>query len=168
MFTKKDIFVTNWYPAEEKFRKKKLGSLYKCTYKDKDQDDFLVREMNFDRISSYQVEGYFNELTRLYIYKLAKYVVFPKGIYISEKNDINLILPCKTSLYELIHSIDRVNEVNVLEDLKTKYLILRELARILNTMNTIMPPMPHGHLSSHNVFISVPQNQDAVEAELRV
>jgi len=44
--------------------------------------EYITRTMNFDRISSYQIDGYLNELTRMYLLKLKPWMVFPKAIHI--------------------------------------------------------------------------------------
>lgn len=70
-----------WYSSEKKFLKYKLGTIYECTYEGR--SDLLCRVMNYDRISSYQIEAYFKELTRLKLYKLINYTVSPMAVYIS-------------------------------------------------------------------------------------
>ena len=159
-------FTKDWYSAGDKARKNKLGSIFECTMQN--EPNYLCRVMNFERISSYQVEGYFSELARLYMYRLTRHVVFPKGLYITEKNEINLIMSKKISLYELIHSMDQINSTTVSLSPRTKIMILQELARIMNTLHAIQPPMAHGHLTSHNVFVQLPQEGDDVERELKV
>lgn len=67
-FVKGDPFTKPWYPFERKFLKQKLGSLYHCTIKE--EDDGLCRVMNYDRISSYQIEAFFTELARIQLYKM--------------------------------------------------------------------------------------------------
>ena len=44
--------------------------------------------MNYDRISSYQIEAFFTELARIQLYKLGSYVVMPLGIHVSNKMEI--------------------------------------------------------------------------------
>ena len=39
------------------------------------------------------------------------------------------------------------------------------LARIMNTFHIQFDPVFHGHLSSHNIFIEYPSNEDAAEME---
>ncbi len=62
-FEKLDLLVKAWYPNDEKFRKAKLGSLFQCRMPDR--NELMCRVMTFDRISSYQVEGYFANVAKL-------------------------------------------------------------------------------------------------------
>jgi len=62
-------------------------------------DKYITRTMNFDRISSYQIDGYFNELTKMYLLKLKPWMVFPKAIHIDEKMTINVVMKKQVSLY---------------------------------------------------------------------
>jgi len=49
--------------------------------------------MNFERITAYQMEGYYTELARIHIRKLSKLTVFPKGVYVDKNNSIHVIMP---------------------------------------------------------------------------
>ena len=42
--------------------------------------------MQFDRITAYQLEGYFSELAKLHLLKLSKHIVFPKAVLLDENN----------------------------------------------------------------------------------
>lgn len=91
-----EVFSLPWYLAGEKQRKNKLGTLNKCVIKKSSNDEngeennntansseeYITRTMDFDRISSYQIDGYLNELTRMYLLKLKPWMVFPKAINI--------------------------------------------------------------------------------------
>jgi len=59
--------------------------------------------MNYDRISSYQIEAFFTELARIQLYKLSSYVVMPLGIHVSSKMEITVVLPNLYSLHDMIH-----------------------------------------------------------------
>ena len=59
--------------------------------------------MNYDRISSYQIEAFFTELARIQLYKLSSYVVMPLGIHVSNKMEITVVLPNLFSLHDIIH-----------------------------------------------------------------
>ena len=63
--------------------------------------------MNYDRISSYQIEAFFTELARIHLYKMAPYIVMPVGIYVSRKMEITLIIPKMVSLHDLLHEPSR-------------------------------------------------------------
>jgi len=100
-FVKGDPFTKPWYPFERKFLKQKLGSLYHCTIKE--EDDGLCRVMNYDRISSYQIEAFFTELARIQLYKMSDYVMMPLGIHVSRKMEITVIMPELVSLHDFLH-----------------------------------------------------------------
>lgn len=97
--------MREWYPNDEKLRKGKLGSLYECRMGD--QSTLICRVMQFERISSYQVEGYFANVAKLNYLRLQDYILMPLGIHIEGENQVNLIVPQKLSLYEILHSGDR-------------------------------------------------------------
>ena len=99
--TKGDAFTRPWYPCERKFLKSKLGALFNCSIKD--EADGLCRVMNYDRISSYQIEAFFAELARISLYKMKDYVVWPLGIHVSGTMEITVALPERVSLHEMIH-----------------------------------------------------------------
>ena len=84
--------------------------------------------MNYDRISSYQIEAFFTELARIQLYKMAPYIVMPVGIYVSRKMEITLVVPKMVSLYDLLH--DQSHEEGL--SLQMKVAILIELAKVLN------------------------------------
>ena len=63
-FGRGEQFERPWYSKERKFRKTKLGSLHHCTFKDI-ESGVLCRVMNYDRISSYQIEAFFTELAKI-------------------------------------------------------------------------------------------------------
>lgn len=96
-----------WYLTDRKFLKKKLGRLHH--YNDKGQPDQLCRVMNYDRISSYQIEAFFSDLARLSLYKMSKFIVMPRGVHVSSKMEITVVLPELVSLHELIYAPERIN-----------------------------------------------------------
>lgn len=59
--------------------------------------------MEYDRISSYQIEAFFTELARIQLYKLTSYVVMPLGVHVSSKMEISVLLPQLVSLHELLY-----------------------------------------------------------------
>lgn len=97
----------------------------------------VCRVMNFERITAYQMESYFTSITHIHMLKLYKYVVFPKAVYIDEKNSIHLIYPQRKSLYELIHDPWRINNTETQISTFSKLHILRSIALILNTFGTL-------------------------------
>ncbi len=65
--------------------------------------------MDYDRISSYQIEAFFTVMARINLYKMGKYIVMPEGVYVSPKMEINVVLPELTSLHDIIHAPSRIN-----------------------------------------------------------
>jgi len=59
--------------------------------------------MNFERITSYQLENYFSQVTQIHMLKMVKFVTTPVGVYIDEKNTIHVISPERKSLFEVLH-----------------------------------------------------------------
>ena len=47
-------------------------------------------------------------------------------------------------------------------------MILARLAKIINTFHTLCTPLLHGHLSSHNVFVSIPDNEQDLDTKIVV
>lgn len=98
--------------------------------------------LKFERITAYQMEGYYTELARFHMSKLTKYMVFPKGIYVDDQNSIHLIVPKRKSLYELIHCPDyglsdsRNTSSGGIQSY-TKLVILTQLAKIMNTFHSL-------------------------------
>lgn len=85
-------FSRDWYDLnDKKFVKTKLGTLSECSIGAKDK--LLVRSLSFDRISTYQVDSYIDTLTRIKLYKLNGYIVFPEALFISDKLEISVIVP---------------------------------------------------------------------------
>lgn len=101
-FELKDAFVRDWYPNNDKFLKNKLGRLLACQFK-QDEHVHLCRVMHFDRITSYQLENYFSQLTQLHMLKVVNFVTTPVGVYIDESNTIHVISRERRSLYEFLH-----------------------------------------------------------------
>ena len=125
--------------------------------------------MNFERITAYQMESYFTYITHIHMLKLFKYTVFPKAVFINEKNSIHLIYPQRKSLYELIHDPLRINNSGTQISTFAKLHIMHSIATILNTFATLRhKPMSHGHLNSQNIFVSLPEDPSQLESHLRV
>ena len=55
-------------------------------------------------------------------------------------------------MFELLHSPEK-KEVLKQIDIADRYYICLTLAKILNTIHSFQPPICHGHITSHNVFI---------------
>lgn len=157
-----EIFTKPYYPADRKVRKQKLGSLYQVTFKDR--PDCLCRVMNYDRISTYQVEAYFNELARLKLYKMMPFILAPVGVYVTSKMEINVIFPLKTSLFDLLHQIEKINNSDPQGmSLLTKVDILVNLAKLMNTLHSLPSPLAHGNLNPHNIFVTFETDSEGNE-----
>ena len=157
-----EVYKTNGY--SDKARKTKLGSLYNCSLKNFEQP-MLCRVMKFERITSYQFEGYFGELARIHMLKLTKAIVFPKAVLMDESNTIHLFAEKRVSLYECLHGPEKSE---LISSPYTKLILLIQLAKIINTFHTLKHlQKAHGHLSSHNVFVELPADPAEVE-NLRV
>lgn len=155
-----EVYATEWYGGSEKARKSKLGSLRTCKLQGYEKP-LLCRVMKFERITSYQFEGYFSELARIHMLKLTKHVIFPRAVLMDETNTIHLFASRKTSLFEWLH---KQQKSEASSSPYTKLVLLLHLARILNTFHSLKPlQKAHGHLSSHNVFVEVPA--DILEVE---
>jgi serine/threonine protein kinase len=92
-------------------------------------------------------------LTRLEALKLRKYIVPTLGYYITE-NGLNIFQPQMVSLFELLHCEDK-SEVRRHMTVGDKYQLAFGLSKILNTLQTFSPPIVHGHLSAHNIFVEL-------------
>jgi hypothetical protein len=75
--------------------------------------------------------------------------LLPRGIQIEGDNTINLVVPKKVSLYDVIH--ERKTEMS----LALKLSVCLRVARILNTLHDLKPPIAHGSLSSHNLVFDL-------------
>lgn len=105
------------------------------------------------------MESYFTYITHIHMLKLYKFTVFPRAVFINEKNSIHLIYPQRKSLYELIHDPWRINNAEMQISTFAKLHILHSIALILNTFATLRhKPMSHGHLNSLNIFVQMPEN----------
>jgi len=102
LFTIKQPFQRKWYDSNDrKFLKTKLGTLNECSMGVKNK--LVVRELNFDMKSPYQVDAYIETLVRLRLYKLDPYILFPEAIHISKELDVSVITEQHKTLYELVH-----------------------------------------------------------------
>lgn len=113
--------------------------------------------MDFERLTPYQIESYFTQLAYIYLLKLTKYVVFPQGVYINEKNSLHVVAEYGISLHQLMYSKEQVLSPY------TKLQILIQTAKIINTFHRLSDqPLYHGHLTPHNIFVSI-QSQNGAE-----
>lgn len=103
------------------------------------------------------MEGYFANVVKLNYLRLQDYILFPLGIHIEGENQVNLIVPRKLSLYEILHSGERKIS------LPMKISICLRIARILNTLHGLTPPIAHGSLSSHNFFLDLDFEDDCMK-----
>jgi hypothetical protein len=103
----------------------------------------------------------FQKLANLHYCRMHDFILFPKGIHISEDNEINIISPHKRSLFNKLHKMGKINtsDKGINTELMKVAICLR-LARIINTLHSLEPPIAHGNLNSHNVFIEVDSTED--------
>lgn len=87
--------------------------------------------MDFERLTPYQIESYFTQLAYIYLLKLTKYVVFPQGVYINEKNSLHVVTEYGISLHQLMYSKEQVLSPY------TKLQILIQTAKIINTFHRL-------------------------------
>ena len=120
----------------------------------------LCRVMEYDRISSYQIEAFFTELARINLYKLCDYVVMPKCVHVSPHMVISVVVPELHSLHDLLHrsSMQRSTESTEGLSLSHKMDVLIELAKVLSQLHTLATPIAHGSINSHNIFIEFEQS----------
>ena len=109
--------------------------------------------MNYDRISSYQIETFFTELARISLYKMNDYVVSPLAIHVSRKMEITVVLPEMRSLHDFLYSHASDNSIEEGLSLSKKIAVLLELARILSQFHSLAVPFAHGSITSHNIFV---------------
>ena len=81
--------------------------------------------------------------------------------HIDDKLRVNLFYPESISLYELLHSEGDTNLKKLLnqESVQTrkriKYEIAFQLAKIMLTIHSLDSIHHHGHLTSHNIFVTI-------------
>ena len=84
--------------------------------------------MNYDRISSYQIEAFFSALARIKLYRMQEYVIMPQGFYVSPNMEISVVIPELVSLHDIIHEPQRINGSEEGLDLRKKIAVLLSLA----------------------------------------
>jgi hypothetical protein len=119
-------FAKPWYTSTLMTRKNKLGQLYLCKFR---EQSCICRVLDFDRITSYQMESCFMSLATLRMLKMQSYIEFPLAIFISESNKIHIIKKETTSLHEALYYKHGLTS----DQQKLQVLIL--LAKIVNTLH---------------------------------
>ena len=122
--------------------------------------------MNYDRISSYQIEAFFTELARIKLYKMEQYIVMPLGVHVSNKMEITVLLPEHVSLHDFIHQPHSINGSQEGLSLAKKISVLLELARVMHSFHSLSTPYAHGNLNSHNVFVDF--DDESEEPRVRI
>ena len=155
-----------------------MGSLYNCQVAGH-TEGLICRVISCKRIAEYQIDAYFTALARYQLLKMTDYVVFPVGVCLDEESSfLTVIEPKQTSLYSVLHACDRLSVATHSRSTKIngsiqghtiapfmKRAISIGIARILNSLHSIMQPVYHGHLSSHNVFVELPENEEALNMD---
>ena len=70
------------------------------------KQNVICRSIIFDRITTYLLEEYFNELSRLKQMKLNLFT-HPVIGYLVKDTTLNIVFPETLSLYELLHSAEK-------------------------------------------------------------
>ena len=121
-------FIQPWYPAGEKSRKTKLGSLYECSLEDR--SDLVCRVVNCKRIAEYQIDAYFTQLAKYKLLKLTNFVCYPIGVCLDEQSGfLTIVETKKLSLFEAIQN--KQSEMNP----TVKRSILLKIAKTMNTLH---------------------------------
>ena len=122
----------------------------------------LVRIIEMARISAYVIEKFRNKMIQLYqIQGIERFWLHPISYHIDDKLRVSLFYPESVSLYELLHSDGDSNLRKILQTEsnhtrnRIKYEIAFQLAKILLTIHSLDSIHQHGHLSSHNVFVTI-------------
>eukprot|EP00347_Sterkiella_histriomuscorum_P012447 403368538 len=157
------LFNKSWYQTT-KDKKHKLGVFYKASLK---QEIVLCRVIEFDRMTNYILEDYFNELAIIEQIKMKQYTVPVLGYFIKE-SQLMIFQPEMVSLFELLYCSKR-EELKRQLDIKLKYQLSLDIAKILYTFHSFNPPICHGHLTSHNIMIELkPQSNSVRNAKIRI
>ena len=63
---------------------------------------------------------------------MQNYILMPKGIHVSSKMEITVVLPEMVSLHDFIHQPQRINGSEEGLSLSKKIAVLVELAKVIN------------------------------------
>lgn len=104
-----EIFTKPWYSAisTDSSRKHRLGVFHRGTL---NKQKILCRVIAFDRLTSYILEDYFSEISRLKKIKMKSFLVLPKG-YALKDTTMTIFHEEYISLYELLHSLEESRRV---------------------------------------------------------
>lgn len=142
---------------------KLINAKIKTHAKDKERD-CIARFLDLERISTYTIESYEGRIKNLLSINGAEvFWLRPIGFHIDDKLRVSLFYPKSVSLYEMLHSdLSSPNHFNrILKDesehtlIRIKYEIACRLAKIMLTIHSLSSIMHHGHLTSHNIFVSL-------------
>ncbi len=84
---------------------------------------------------------------------MRSYIMPTIGYHVKELS-LMIFQPQMLSLFEILNSGEKQDLLKQLDSF-TKYHICFELARILYTLHHFSPPICHGHITSHNVFLDM-------------
>jgi tRNA A-37 threonylcarbamoyl transferase component Bud32 len=111
----------------------------------------VCRVIEFERMTNYILEDYLNELMMLDSIKMKGFTVPTLGYHI-KASSMMIFYPEMVSLFDLLYSKDKAELLRQL-DSKNKYHVCYDIARIMYTFHQFNPPICHGHLTSHNIFL---------------
>lgn len=100
MLKASDFSIFEKYIRSEE--KHKLGQIYKCTLKS--EEEILCRIIDFDRLTNYQIEAYYNELSKINQLEMDQYILPTRGIYIKDDCKIHIFKDKMISLNDLLYS----------------------------------------------------------------
>ena len=143
----KDLIIgINDFKIEKNFISSGASSLvYKGVFK---FVDIAVKKINLRSMTSKQLKNIFNELLILSRLRHPN-IIMLLGVSIDEDNFLYII----TELYPKNSLRDFLN-FNANVDLKTKINLLFEIARALNYIHSLTPPILHRDIKPENIFIS--------------
>lgn len=96
------------------------------------QETVLCRAIDFERVTTYVIEDFFDELTRLKQIRITPYLLFPLGYHIKD-HCVHIFYKEQMSLFELLYSKER-EDLRKYLDYKLKFDISFEIARIFYTL----------------------------------
>ena len=144
-------FTKSWYPGDASSKKHRLGIFHKATL---NKQSVLCRVITFERMTSYILEDYFNEVSRLKQLKMKSYILPILGYNIKDTT-LTIFQNESMSLYEVLHSTEKEEVRKQTLDKREKYSISLQVAKIMATFHQFTPPICHGHLTSHNIMLEV-------------
>ena len=129
----------------------KLGCFHKATLRN---EQVICRVVELERITNYVLEDWWNEMGKYEAVRGLKgtYLVGTLGYNLGIRGDktmLHIFSPVLTSLYDTLHKPIQSHSPAL-----DKLQLSLSLARVLYTLHSFQPPLAHGHITSHNLFVS--------------